>query len=40
MRDTVGRRRRILSLLQAKREDAAVEVVAIATRLALRDPGQ
>ena len=31
---------RILSLSQAAREDLAVEVVAIATRLALRDPGQ
>ena len=40
MRETVGGRRSIMSLLQAAREDASAEVVAIATRLALRDPGQ
>ena len=40
MRETVGGRRRMLSLLQAAIEDVAAAVVAIATRLVLRDPGQ
>ena len=43
MRETVGGSRRMLSLLQAPREDAAAAAVAIsisiATRLDLRDPG-
>ena len=40
MRETVGGRRRMLSLLQAAIEDTAVAVVAIETRLALREPRQ
>ena len=40
MRETVGERRRIILILQAAKEDATAAVVAIATRLALRDPGQ
>ena len=40
MKETVGRRRRILSLLQAAREDAEAEVVVIVTRLDLRDTGK
>ena len=40
MRETVWGRRRILSLLQAAREDMEVAVVEIATRLALRYPRQ
>ena len=35
-----GGRRRMLSLLQEAIEDAAAAVVAIATKLDLRDPGQ
>ena len=38
-RETVGGRRRMLSLFQATSEEAAVSVVAIATMLALRDAG-
>ena len=38
MRETVGGRRKMLLLLQSARGDAAV--VATATRLYLRDPGQ
>ena len=41
MRETVGGGgRRMLSLLQAAREDSSATVVAIANMLALRDPGQ
>ena len=40
MRETVGRKRRILLLLQAAREDAAAEAIEIETRLNLRDPGK
>ena len=39
-KETVGGRKRMLFLLQATREDAEVAVVAIATRLDQRDPGQ
>ena len=38
--ETVGGRRRMLSLLKAAREDAAAAVVLIETRLALRYNGQ
>ena len=41
MRETVGgRRRRIMLIFQAEREDTAAAVIAIVTRLALRDPRQ
>ena len=40
MRETVGGRRRMLSLFQAAGDDVAEAVVAIAKKLALRDPGQ
>ena len=40
MRETVEGRRRMLSLLQAEREDTEAAVVTIENRLALRDPGQ
>ena len=40
MRETVGGRKRILSLLRAAIEDVAATVVAIATGLALRDHGK
>ena len=40
MRETVGGRRRMLWILRAEREDATVLVVALETRLALRDPGK
>ena len=36
----MGRRRKVMSRLQSEIEDAAVAVVAIVTRLALRDPRQ
>ena len=40
MRETVGGGGLMLLLLQASREDSAAAVLEIATRLALRDPGQ